>query len=87
MNGHDDGGCVNCGGVASATSHRGAAYDASIPDRVRALALDIAHRLRAVCAHMPDDELHVLAMRMARVELKYFEGSATTSTRRQAAIG
>jgi hypothetical protein len=43
-----------------------------IPDRVRALALDILHRIRPVCAHMPDDELLALATRMATVELRHF---------------
>ena len=28
-----------------------------VPDRVRALALDIAHRLRPVCANMPDEDM------------------------------
>jgi hypothetical protein len=44
-----------------------------IPDRVRALALDIVHRLRPVCAHMPDAELLDLATRIAVVELEHFE--------------
>jgi hypothetical protein len=44
--------------------------------RIQALALDIAHRLRPVCAHMPDEELLELATRMATVELKYFEAAA-----------
>jgi hypothetical protein len=48
----------------------------AIPDRVRALALDILHRLRPVCANMPDTELLELATRMASVELKYFERTA-----------
>ena len=47
-----------------------------IPDRVRALALDILHRIRPVCAHMPDDELLVLATRMATVELRHFRNVA-----------
>jgi hypothetical protein len=52
---------------------RDRAYDAAIPDRVRALALDIAHRLRPVCASMPDAELLALTTRIAMVELQYFE--------------
>lgn len=47
-----------------------------MPDRTRALAIDIAHRLRQVCSHMPDDELLELATRIATVELRYFESSA-----------
>jgi hypothetical protein len=53
----------------------------AIPDRVRALALDILHRIRPVCAHMPDEELLALATRMAEVELRYFN-SATAPTAR-----
>jgi hypothetical protein len=45
----------------------------SVPNRIQALALDIAHRLRPVCAHMPDDELLSLSTHIASVELKYFE--------------
>lgn len=87
MSAHDDDtGCVNCGGLA-ATTRCGSAYDASVPDRVRALALDIAHRLRPVCAHMPHEELSALSMRMALVELKYFESSAPTSLRKRSANG
>ena len=49
---------------------------------------DIAHRLRPVCAHMPDDELLELATRMATVELKYFEAAVIPSpSRRRAAHG
>jgi hypothetical protein len=59
-----------------------------VPDRARALALDIAHRLRQVCAFMPDDELLELATRMAMVELKYFESTAVPRPpRRLAARG
>ena len=87
MSAHDDlAGCANCGGVA-ATTRRGSTYDPSVPDRVRALALDIAHRLRPVCAHMPHEELSALSMRMALVELKYFESTAPTSLRKRPATG
>ena len=44
-----------------------------ISNRARALALDILHRIRPVCAHMPDEELLALSTRMALVELRYFE--------------
>jgi len=44
-----------------------------ISNRARALALDIVHRIRPVCAHMPDTELLELATQMAQVELSYFE--------------
>ena len=56
--------------------------------RIQALALDIAHRLRPVCAHMPDDELLELSTRMATVELKYFEAATVPGPpRRRAANG
>lgn len=48
----------------------------SLPNRTQALALDVAHRLRPVCTHMPDDELLALATRIASVELAYFEQAA-----------
>lgn len=60
----------------------------AITNRVRALALDILHRIRPVCAHMPDEELLALSTRMAVVELRYFERVATQqSPRRRAAHG
>jgi hypothetical protein len=56
--------------------------------RIQALALDIAHRLRPVCAHMPEDELLELSARMAAVELKYFDAAAVPSaSHRRAAHG
>jgi len=58
-----------------------------VPDRVRALALDIAHRLRPVCAHMPDEDMLELSTRMAAVELEYFEPLPTHRPRRHAALG
>ena len=59
-----------------------------VSDRVRALALDILHRLRPVCAHMPEEELLALATQMATVELKYFEHTTVTRPpRRRAAQG
>lgn len=58
-----------------------------VPDRVRALALDIAHRLRPVCANMPDEAMLELSTRMAAVELEYFEPTATHRPRRRAAHG
>jgi hypothetical protein len=48
-------------------------HEPDVPDRVRALALDIAHRLRPVCSHMPDEDMLELSTRMAAVELEYFE--------------
>ena len=56
---------------------------AAIPDRVRALALDILHRIRPVCSHMPDEELFALATRMATVELRHFQNVATASPTRR----
>jgi hypothetical protein len=59
-----------------------------VSNRARALALDILHRIRPVCAHMPDDELLELSTRMALVELHYFEQAAPQpATRRRAAHG
>ena len=59
-----------------------------VPDRVRALALDIAHRLRPVCANMPDEDMLELSTRMAAVELEYFEPAPTPHRpRRRAAHG
>jgi hypothetical protein len=60
---------------------------AEVPDRVRALALDIAHRLRPVCSNMPDDEMLELSTHMATVELRYFEPAASQRHRRRAAHG
>ena len=54
-----------------------------IPDRVRALALDILHRIRPVCAHMPDEELLTLATQMASVELRYFASTADRTPARR----
>lgn len=55
----------------------------AIPDRVRALALDILHRIRPVCAHMPDDELLSLSIQMAVVELRHFETVAVAAPARR----
>jgi hypothetical protein len=62
-------------------------HETDVPDRVRALALDIAHRLRPVCANMPDDAMLELSTRMAAVELEYFEAVPTHRPRRRAAHG
>jgi len=40
-------------------------------NRIGARTMEIANRLRFVCAAMPDDELIALACRMAVVEEKY----------------
>ena len=58
-----------------------------VPDRVRALALDIAHRLRPVCANMPDEDMLELSTQVAAVELQYFEPLPTHRTRRRATHG
>jgi len=55
----------------------------AISNRARALALDILHRIRPVCAHMPDAELLALSTNMAVVELRYFEQAATPPVRRR----
>jgi hypothetical protein len=41
--------------------------------------LDIANRLRFVCAHLPSSELLELATRMAIVEVKYACGRVPTA--------
>lgn len=59
-----------------------------VSNRARALALDILHRIRPVCAHMPDEELLALSTRMALVELQYFEQVTVPGTLRpRAATG
>ncbi len=88
MSRHDDTeDCLKCGGLASARSRSIGAYDPSVPDRVRALALDIVHRLRSVCANMPDDELFALATRTAIVELEFFENATPATPRQRTANG
>jgi hypothetical protein len=86
---HRSSACPQCaapGDAASDVPEAGAT--ATVSDRVHALALDIVHRLRPVCAHMPDGELLALATEMATVELTYFERSAEPRTlRRRAAQG
>jgi len=62
-------------------------HQPDVPDRVRALALDIAHRLRPVCAHMPDADMLELSTRMAAVELAHFEPVPTHRPRRRTAHG
>ena len=81
--------CPQCAAPGEAASDlRESAVVAEIPDRVRALALDILHRLRPVCANMPDEEMLDLATQMAIVELKYFERTAVPrAPRRRAAHG
>jgi len=43
-------------------------------DRLSARTLDIANRLRFVCAELDPDNLLALATQMAIVELKYLDG-------------
>lgn len=52
-------------------------------DRVRALAVDIAFRLRTVCRHLPEGELVKLATQMALVEFKYVRSSSPTQPLRR----
>lgn len=79
--------CPQCAAPGEAASDGlDARAAAEVSDRVRALALDILHRLRPVCAHMPDEELLALATEMAAVELQYFERTAVPrAPRRRAA--
>jgi hypothetical protein len=52
-------------------------------DSVRALALDIAYRLRSVCSHLSEGDLVRLATSMALLEHRYVVSSmATQPTRR-----
>lgn len=67
--------------------NRSLANQPEVPDRVRALALDIAHRLRPVCSNMPDEEMLELSTRVATVELRYFEPAPPHRHRRRAAHG
>jgi hypothetical protein len=57
------------GGDAAASAH-GLTFP-SLPDLVMARTIDIANRLRFVCADLDPDELLALATRMAMVEVKY----------------
>jgi len=57
----------------------------AVSNRARALALDIMHRIRPVCAHMPDGELLALSTHMAVVELRYFEQATVSSAPRRRA--
>lgn len=61
----------------------GETIEAAVSNRAHALALDILHRIRPVCAHMPDSELLALSTQMAIVELSYFEQVAVPSTPRR----
>jgi len=62
--------------------------ETAISNRARALALDILHRIRPLCTHMPDDDLLALSTQMALVELRHFELSTTEPpARRRVAIG
>lgn len=44
---------------------------------IRAVAMDIAFRLRTVCAMLPEGELMKLATHMAVVQHKYYRRSRT----------
>lgn len=61
----------------------------SLPDLVSARTLDIANRLRFVCAHLDAEDLLALATRMAVVELKYStrHPELRTDRRRRSANG
>ncbi len=64
-------------------ANTGTGIEPLISNRAHALALDIIHRIRPVCAHMPDAELLELATRMAQVELSYFEQAVVPSIPRR----
>lgn len=57
----------------------------SLADRVQERTLDIANRLRFVCAHLASEELLELATKMAIVEIKYAGGSELHAQRRRIA--
>lgn len=65
------------------TAKAGETHEPAVSNRARALALDILHRIRPVCSHMPDSELLALSTQMAVVELSYFEQVAAPSTPRR----
>lgn len=50
--------------------------------RVRALAMDIAFRLRPLCSHLPEGELVKLATRLAVAQEKSGSPTAGRPTRR-----
>ena len=52
----------------------------SLSDRIDDLTIDIANRLRFVCAALTADELLALARRMATLELKYSERGIVTGS-------
>jgi hypothetical protein len=53
--------------------------------RLQSRALDIANRLRFVCAHFEPEELIELATRIAAVEIKYAASDVTHERRRRSA--
>ena len=52
----------------------------SLSDRIDDRTIDIANRLRFVCAALTADELLALARRMATLELKYSERVTVTGS-------
>jgi hypothetical protein len=42
------------------------------------LKTDIAHRLRPICSHFPDEEFAALIDQIARIEYKYAQKAAET---------
>jgi hypothetical protein len=77
--------CPRCSGPNETVRGDDELDESPVPDRVHALALDIKHRLRAVCAHMPDDELLRLATTVAAAELRHFSPTAARRHPRRSA--
>jgi hypothetical protein len=66
---------------AALTAHAGLTMP-ELSQQVSDRTLDIANRLRFVCAHLPSDELIELATRMAMIEIKYACGVDPATKRR-----
>lgn len=52
----------------------------SLSDRIDDRTIDIANRLRFVCAALTPDEMLALARRMAMLELKYSEHDSVSGS-------
>jgi hypothetical protein len=57
--------------------------ESPLDTRLQSRTVDVANRLRFVCAHMQAEELLVLASRIAAVELKYAAADIFRDRRRR----
>jgi hypothetical protein len=57
--------------------------ESPLDTRLQSRTVDVANRLRFVCAHMQPEELLLLASRIAAVELKYTDGGLFHDRRRR----